>query len=115
MTWKVGTSIGVPPTSRFGHTATAIGPHLLIFGGWEYSKAQNEIIVLREWSPTNGEEPNENDNLLGEGLNNEQMDSPLIEDEQPINEMIQEEEIPEKEGGLSMFLKEMARKGIHFD
>ena len=48
MSWKSGKYIGVPPTTRFGHTSTAIGPHLLIFGGWEYSKAQNEIIVLRE-------------------------------------------------------------------
>ena len=40
--------MGQPPTIRFGHTSTAIGPHLLIFGGWEYTKAQNEIIVLRE-------------------------------------------------------------------
>ena len=48
MSWKPGKYVGVPPTTRFGHTSTAIGPHLLIFGGWEYSKAQNEIIVLRE-------------------------------------------------------------------
>lgn len=48
MSWKRGKYLGNPPTSRFGHTATAIGPHLLIFGGWEYTKAQNEIIVLRE-------------------------------------------------------------------
>lgn len=48
MSWKRGKYIGNPPTSRFGHTSTAIGPHLLIFGGWEYTKAQNEIIVLRE-------------------------------------------------------------------
>ena len=46
MSWKLGEYIGVPPTTRFGHTSTAIGPHLLIFGGWEYSEAQNEIIVL---------------------------------------------------------------------
>lgn len=50
MSWKRGKYLGNPPTSRFGHTATAIGPHLLIFGGWEYTKAQNEIIVLREVS-----------------------------------------------------------------
>jgi len=48
MSWKQGKYLGSPPTSRFGHTSTAIGPHLLIFGGWEYAKAQNEIIVLRE-------------------------------------------------------------------
>ena len=50
MSWKKGRYIGNPPTQRYGHTSTAIGPHMLIFGGWEYSKAQNEIIVLREYS-----------------------------------------------------------------
>jgi len=50
MSWKQGKYIGNPPTQRYGHTATAIGPHLLIFGGWEFSKAQNEIIVLREYT-----------------------------------------------------------------
>lgn len=54
MSWKKGKYLGQPPTIRFGHTSTAIGPHLLIFGGWEYTKAQNEIIVLREC--TNREE-----------------------------------------------------------
>ena len=48
MSWKKGKYLGQPPTIRFGHTSTAIGPHLLIFGGWENTKAQNEIIVLRE-------------------------------------------------------------------
>ena len=50
MAWKKGKYVGNPPTPRYGHTSTAIGPHLLIFGGWEFSKAQNEIIVLREFS-----------------------------------------------------------------
>ena len=58
MSWKRGKYIGNPPTSRFGHTSTAIGPHLLIFGGWEYTKAQNEIIVLRECTQRGeGEDP----------------------------------------------------------
>lgn len=39
MSWKRGKYLGLPPTARFGHTSTAIGPHLLIFGGWEYTKA----------------------------------------------------------------------------
>jgi host cell factor len=51
MTWEKGNYVGLPPTPRYGHTATAIGPHLLIFGGWEFSKAINEIIVLREFNP----------------------------------------------------------------
>ena len=29
MSWKKGRYIGNPPTSRFGHTSTAIGPHML--------------------------------------------------------------------------------------
>jgi hypothetical protein len=62
MSWKRGKYIGNPPTSRFGHTSTAIGPHLLIFGGWEYTKAQNEIIVLRECTNKLG------DNNAGGGL-----------------------------------------------
>lgn len=58
MSWKRGKYIGNPPTIRFGHTSTAIGPHLLIFGGWEYTKAQNEIIVLRECTQKgDGEDP----------------------------------------------------------
>ena len=48
MSWKKGKYLGQPPMIRFGHTSTAIGPHLLIFGGWEWTRAQNEIIVLRE-------------------------------------------------------------------
>ena len=53
MSWKKGKYLGQPPTIRFGHTSTAIGPHLLIFGGWEYTKAQMEIIVLRECTNRN--------------------------------------------------------------
>ena len=36
-----------PPKNRYGHTATSIGSHLLIFGGWEYNRATNEVIILR--------------------------------------------------------------------
>lgn len=56
MSWKRGKYLGLPPSARFGHTSTAIGPHLLIFGGWEYTKAQNEIIVLRECTNKQEEE-----------------------------------------------------------
>ena len=59
MSWKRGKYLGLPPTARFGHTSTAIGPHLLIFGGWEYTKAQNEIIVLRECTNKQEEEGRE--------------------------------------------------------
>ncbi len=65
MSWKKGKYIGNPPTQRYGHTSTAIGPHLLIFGGWEFSKAQNEIIVLREFNAESGANTALNNNTLG--------------------------------------------------
>lgn len=46
--WEMGKYIGTPPLSRYGHTCTSIGSHMLIFGGWEYSRATNEVIVLRD-------------------------------------------------------------------
>ena len=52
---------------RYGHTTTAIGPHLLIFGGWELNKAQNEVIVLRDCAsvlPTEQMSKQESKNLL---------------------------------------------------
>jgi host cell factor len=57
MSWKEGKYVGNAPTARYGHTSTAIGPHLLIFGGWELSKAQNEIIVLREFTASSQSPP----------------------------------------------------------
>lgn len=35
------------PLNRYGHTATTIGQHVLIFGGWEYNRATNDTIILR--------------------------------------------------------------------
>ena len=35
------------PENWYGHTATSIGSHLLIFGGWEYNWATNEVVILR--------------------------------------------------------------------
>jgi len=48
MSWEKGNFIGTPPLNRYGHTTTSIGPHLLLFGGWEYSRATNEVVVLRD-------------------------------------------------------------------
>lgn len=80
MSWKRGKYLGNPPTSRFGHTATAIGPHLLIFGGWEYTKAQNEIIVLREVS--NQDDPNDiQDEELHEDLQQNERNYEVEEEE----------------------------------
>ena len=65
MSWTKGKYLGQPPTIRFGHTSTAIGPHLLIFGGWEFTKAQNEIIVLRECT-NRSEEQQAGQDMMGE-------------------------------------------------
>ena len=58
--------MGTPPSARYGHTSTTIGPHLLIFGGWEFSKAQNEIIVLREFNNPQGLGDKSNEGSLKE-------------------------------------------------
>jgi len=54
MTWEKGKYVGTPPLTRYGHTTTSIGPHLLIFGGWEYSRATQEVSVLRDLSLAGG-------------------------------------------------------------
>lgn len=50
MIWETGKYIGTPPMNRYGHTTTSYGPHMLIFGGWEQSRATNEVVVLRDAS-----------------------------------------------------------------
>lgn len=35
------------PQNRYGHTATSVGTHLVIFGGWELNRATNEVFILR--------------------------------------------------------------------
>ncbi|KRW98198.1 hypothetical protein PPERSA_03400 [Pseudocohnilembus persalinus] len=53
MQWEKGRFEGTPPLSRYGHTSSSIGPHILIFGGWEYNRATNEVVVLRDMSANN--------------------------------------------------------------
>ena len=65
MSWKKGKYLGQAQTTRFGHTSTAIGPHLLIFGGWELTKAQNDIIVLRECTNRGEAEGEQMDDGMG--------------------------------------------------
>lgn len=50
MTWDKGKYAGQAPPRRHGHTSTIIGPHLLIFGGWEATKAMNDVVVIRDLS-----------------------------------------------------------------
>eukprot|EP00439_Symbiodinium_sp_Y106_P085517 s211_g28.t2 len=50
MQWVANRYVGAPPTKRYGHTTTAIGPHLIIFGGWDGGKPLNDVVVLRDRS-----------------------------------------------------------------
>jgi host cell factor len=57
MTWNRVPVNGAPPQQRYGHTSTPIGPHLLVFGGWEKMKAMNDVFVIRDLSAV----PNKNE------------------------------------------------------
>lgn len=48
MQWVNNKFVGVPASKRYGHTATAIGPHLIIIGGWDGGKPLSDVIVLRD-------------------------------------------------------------------
>lgn len=45
--WEEYKPIKGLPESRYGHTATSVGSHLLIFGGWAYNRVTNEVLILR--------------------------------------------------------------------
>merc|ERR1712000_367189 len=46
--WVKNKFVGVPASRRYGHTATAIGPHLIIIAGWDGGKPLSDVIVLRD-------------------------------------------------------------------
>lgn len=48
MTWEQLTFSGAPASRRYGQTMTAIGPHSIVFGGWDGGKSLNDLIVLRD-------------------------------------------------------------------
>jgi len=50
MQWIRNRFVGVPASMRYGHTTTAIGPHLIIIGGWDGGKPLSDVIVLRDRS-----------------------------------------------------------------
>jgi len=64
MSWNLAKYKGKAPLCRYGHTVTSIGPHLLIFGGWEYSRATCEVVVLRDLNLTNDPNKVEEDDEL---------------------------------------------------
>jgi len=58
MQWVRNKYIGTPPSRRYGHTATSIGPHLIVIGGWDGGKPLADVIVLRDRSVADkGDEP----------------------------------------------------------
>merc|ERR1719199_449888 len=65
MQWIRNRYIGVPASRRYGHTATAIGPHLIIIGGWDGGKPLSDVIVLRDRSVAD----KANNDLFGGGEN----------------------------------------------
>lgn len=50
MTWVRNKYVGIPAPKRYGHTALAVGPHLIIFGGWDGGKPLSDVVVLRDRS-----------------------------------------------------------------
>merc|ERR1712113_1065825 len=56
MNWVPNKFVGVPAPKRYGHTATAIGPHLIIIGGWDGGKPLADVVVLRDRSIAKKEE-----------------------------------------------------------
>mmetsp|Transcript_71270 Transcript_71270/g.149006 ORF Transcript_71270/g.149006 Transcript_71270/m.149006 type:complete len:432 (+) Transcript_71270:127-1422(+) len=50
MNWVRNKYTGVTASRRYGHSATAIGPHLIIFGGWDGGKPLSDVVVLRDQS-----------------------------------------------------------------
>jgi len=50
MNWVRNKYNGLPASQRYGHTTTAIGPHLIIIGGWDGGKPLADVVVLRDRS-----------------------------------------------------------------
>jgi len=48
MTWEQLPFSGVPASLRYGQSMTAIGPHAIVFGGWDGGKSLNDLVVLRD-------------------------------------------------------------------
>lgn len=74
MQWARNQYSGVPPSKRYGHTATAIGPHLIIFGGWDGGKPLSDVVVLRDRATAEqaevGESPIDEDDGMGSEQSN---------------------------------------------
>uniref|UniRef100_A0A7S4SQD7 Uncharacterized protein n=1 Tax=Alexandrium monilatum TaxID=311494 RepID=A0A7S4SQD7_9DINO len=69
MSWLRNRYTGAPAPRRYGHTATAIGPHLIILGGWDGGKPLGDVVVLRDRSAAATDNP---DAAAGGGLEEEE-------------------------------------------
>ncbi len=47
MTWLQHDITVFVPELRHGHTATSVGNHIVIFGGWEGNKPTNDVLILK--------------------------------------------------------------------
>ncbi|KAF0691290.1 Aste57867_17468 [Aphanomyces stellatus] len=45
MEWYCPPSQGIEVANRYGHTATIVGPHLFLFGGWDGNRALHQLVV----------------------------------------------------------------------
>lgn len=52
MRWQKVRYAGVAASERYGHTVTMVGPHAIVFGGWDGGKPLNDLVVLRDRSQT---------------------------------------------------------------
>lgn len=50
MEWSRVRAAGVPPSDRYVQTMTMVGPHAIVFGGWDGGKPLNDLVVLRDHS-----------------------------------------------------------------
>lgn len=57
MAWSPVRFGGAPPSDRYGHTTTMVGPHAIVFGGWDGGKPLNDLIVLRDRAATDTAAP----------------------------------------------------------
>jgi hypothetical protein len=46
MTWYQPLTLGTPIGGRHGHCVVSVGPHLLVFGGWEENRPRNDVVQL---------------------------------------------------------------------
>merc|ERR1719399_502298 len=55
MSWLRLRASGVPPSDRYGHTMTMVGPHAIVFAGWDGGKPLNDLVVLRDVMAVEGQ------------------------------------------------------------